>query len=68
MDGTAPIARDPRVGRILRDPDRYFATARRRALARARDDVEADLSLRALARRNGRVSSRRSTPADGGAG
>jgi hypothetical protein len=65
MEGSVPIARDPRVGRILKDPDRYFATARRRALARAREDVEADLTLRALARRNGEVSSRRNTPAGG---
>jgi hypothetical protein len=65
MEGSVPIARDPRVGRILKDPDRYFATARRRALARAREDVEADLTLRALGRRNGRVSSRRNGSAGG---
>jgi len=50
MDGI--VARDPRVWAILNTPDEYFATARRQAWLRAKEEVAADLARRAQQRRN----------------
>jgi hypothetical protein len=54
MDGVA--AHDPRVGAILRTPDEYFASARRKAWLGAWEDVAADLARRAQRRQNGLLS------------
>ncbi|MPZ95147.1 MAG: hypothetical protein GEU96_09595 [Propionibacteriales bacterium] len=52
MDSTQVSAHDPRVVAILTNPDDYFSKASRRAWAKARADIAAEVNRRARQRSN----------------